>query len=138
MLYFYCILYILQVSFYLFIYVGCAGSLLLHGIFSSCGHWGLLSSCGVQASPWGGFSCGAQSLGTWASEVVVCGFSGCGSWALEHRLCSCGKGLAAWRHVGSSWIRDSTCVSCIGRQILYHWPTRESLFLYFRKPYYKK
>ena len=26
---------------------------------------------------------------------------------------------------GSSWTRDSTCVSCIGRQILYCWATRE-------------
>ena len=28
---------------------------------------------------------------------------------------------------GSSWPRDWTCVSCIGRQILYHWATREAL-----------
>ena len=27
---------------------------------------------------------------------------------------------------GSSWPRDETCVSCIGRQILYHWATREA------------
>ena len=25
---------------------------------------------------------------------------------------------------GSSWLRNWTCVSCIGRQILYHWATR--------------
>ena len=29
---------------------GCAGSLLLLGLFSSCGKWGLLSSCNVQVS----------------------------------------------------------------------------------------
>ena len=29
---------------------GCAGSLLLRELSSSCGEWGLLSSCGVQAS----------------------------------------------------------------------------------------
>ena len=34
--------------------------------------------------------------------------------------------LAAPRRVGSSQTRDRTCVSCIGRQILYHWATRES------------
>ena len=27
---------------------------------------------------------------------------------------------------GSSWPRDVTCISCIGRQILYSWTTRES------------
>ena len=30
-----------------------------------------------------------------------------------------------WQHVGSSQTRDRTCVSCIGRQILKHWTTRE-------------
>ena len=29
--------------------------------------------------------------------------------------------------VGSSRIRDQTCVSCTGRQTLYHWATREPL-----------
>ena len=29
---------------------------------------------------------------------------------------------------GSSWPRDSTCVSCIGRRILYNWATGESPF----------
>ena len=28
---------------------------------------------------------------------------------------------------GSSWPRDQTCVSCIGRQILYHWATWEAM-----------
>ena len=27
---------------------------------------------------------------------------------------------------GSSWPRDQTCVSCIGRRILYHWATRQA------------
>ena len=27
---------------------------------------------------------------------------------------------------GSSWLRDQTCISCIGRRILYHWATREA------------
>ena len=34
-------------------------------------------------------------------------------------------GLVALGHVESSWIRDQTRVSCIDRQILYHWATRE-------------
>ena len=35
-------------------------------------------------------------------------------------------GLVALWHVRSSQIRDQTCVSSIGRQILYHWVTREA------------
>ena len=31
---------------------------------------------------------------------------------------------------GSSWPRDGTCISCISRQILYHWATREALHLF--------
>lgn len=51
-----------------------AESSLLLGLFSSCGEWRLLSSCGVQASHCGGLPhCGAQSLGVWASVVVVPG-----------------------------------------------------------------
>ena len=34
-----------------------AGSLLLHELFSSCCEWGLLSSCGAQASYYGVFCC---------------------------------------------------------------------------------
>ena len=30
---------------------------------------------------------------------------------------------------GSSWLRDLTCMSCAGRQILYHWDTREAQVL---------
>ena len=40
----------------LFIF-GCAGSWLLHGLFSSCGYWDLLSNGGVEVSRGGGFSC---------------------------------------------------------------------------------
>ena len=44
---------------------GCAGSLLLHRLLSSCSKQaqGLLSSCSVWASCGGGFSCEAQALG---------------------------------------------------------------------------
>ena len=38
-------------------------------------------------------------------------------------------GLGAPQHVRSSRTRDQTCVSCIGRQILYHRATREALKL---------
>ena len=41
---------------------------------SGCGKGGgLLSSCNVQVSHLGGFSCGEQALGVWASVVVACG-----------------------------------------------------------------
>ena len=35
-------------------------------------------------------------------------------------------GLTALQDIGSSWIRDQTLVSCIGRWILYHWATRDA------------
>ena len=81
--------------------LGCAGSLLLRGLFSSCGEQGRLSSSG--AWPY------------------------CGSFfAAEHTLQVRGlqdlwfTGLVARRCVGSSGIRDQTCVSSIARRILYH------------------
>ena len=59
--------------------------------FSHCGEWGLLSSCGTQASHFSDFSCcRAWSLGTWASVAVARGLRSCSSPALEHRLNSCG------------------------------------------------
>ena len=61
---------------------GCAVSLLLCGLFCSCGEQGPLSSC--SASHCSGFSgCGAR--------VLEClGFSNCDSRAPGHRLSSCG------------------------------------------------
>ena len=35
--------------------------------------------------------------------------------------------LATLQRVGSSQTTDPTCVSCIGKWILYHWVTREAL-----------
>ena len=71
---------------------GCAGSLLLGGLFSSCGEWGLLCSCSVQALDVEAFLVAERGLqGTWASVVLACGRSSCGSQAVEHQLSSCGK-----------------------------------------------
>ena len=70
-----------------FIYLvsfGCAGSLLLHGLFSGFSERGLLSGCGAQASHCDDFSC----CRAWALGHL--GFSSYGSRALEHRLNSCG------------------------------------------------
>ena len=60
------------------------------------------------------------------------GFSSCGSLALENELSSCGTGLVALRHVGSSRITNWTCVSCIGRQIL-HQGSPDSSFFFFNQ-----
>ena len=96
------------ISFIYLLIFGSAGSSLLWGLCSSCGEQGLLPSFGAWASHCSGLSrCGVWALGTWASVVVA------------HRWVSS-------RPVGSSWIRDRTCVSCIGRWILYHWTTREA------------
>ena len=43
-----------------------------------------------------------------------------------------GHGLSHSRQVESSWIRHQTCVSCFGRQIPYHWATREVLGTIFQ------
>ena len=71
-----------------------------------CGERGILLSCSVWASRWGGFSC-------------------CRAWALEHRLSSRGAGFSAPQHVRFSQTQDQTRVPCTGRRILNHWSTRE-------------
>ena len=60
----YCTIFLkILLCMYLFIF-GYTGSLMLLGLFSSCGEWGLLSSCSVRASHCGGFSCcEAEALG---------------------------------------------------------------------------
>ena len=50
--------------------------------FSSCGEWGLLSSCSARASDRGGFTWfGAWALSMWASGAAAHGLSKCSSWA---------------------------------------------------------
>ena len=51
------------------------------------------------------------------------GFSSGSTWAQQLWP----TGLVAPHHVESSWTRDWIHVSCIGRQILIHWATREVL-----------
>ena len=85
--------------------------------FSSCGEWGLISSCSALASHCGGFSCcRAQALGHRD-------FSSCSIWAQElwH------WGVVMVQHVGSSCTEDQTHVPCIGRWIPIHCTTREVL-----------
>ena len=68
----------------IYLFIGCAGSLLLLGLFSGCSEGGH-SLVVVQASSCSGFSCcGAQALG-----LQGLGFSSGGSPGLEHRFSSC-------------------------------------------------
>ena len=99
-------IYLLRAVLDLHHYVGFSLSLLCAG-FSSW--WLLLFQSRLQ--------------GMWASAVVAPGLWSTHSIVVVHRL--------TLRHVGSSWIRDRTCVSCTVRQILYHWATREDLFTLF-------
>ena len=102
---------------YLFIF-GCAGS----------SEWHLqLQHVGAPVQLWCmGFSLWhrllVQSVAR-PSVAVACGLSSCSSQALESRLSSHAAD-APW-HVGSSQIRNRTCVFCFGRSTLYHWATRQ-------------
>ena len=105
---------------------GCAGSSLLCVGFLELRRTGLLSSCGVRASPCGGFSCcEAPALGSWAQYLQLPGPRAQAQWLGR-------SGLAAPGDVGSSWPRDRTGVPpnpppCpIARQTLNHWTTREA------------
>ena len=108
-------------SFFIFIF-GCAGSSLLYGLVCSWGKRGLLSTCSARASRCGGFSCcRAWALGTQDSVAAAGGLGSCSSQALEpHTQWLWHTGLVTLRHMEFSWTRDQTCVSCVGRQILYH------------------
>ena len=61
----------------------CSGSSLLCAGFLSLQRAGATLHCGAQASRCGGFSCGAQALGTQASVIAACRISSCGSLALD-------------------------------------------------------
>ena len=81
---------------------------------------GLRSSCSVQTSQFGGFSCKAQALGLRASVVAVHGLSSCGSHAVGAQTQQWLTSSVTLWLVGSSWTRGGTHVPCLGRQILYH------------------
>ena len=82
--------------------------------FSSCGGWGLLSSCALVSQ------CSGFSLQSMGSKCV-------GSVIVAHRL-SCS------RHVGSCWTRDPTSVPCIAKWTLSHWATRRAPEMISRIP----
>ena len=105
--------YFFKKCIFLFIYVWlCSVFMAVHGLFSSSGEWGLLSSYGAQTSHFSGFSCcRAQVQG----RTSISSFS---SRALEHWLNSCGARaqlLCGMWDLPKSGIKP---VSCVGRQIL--------------------
>ena len=77
---------IVMILFYLFFIFGHAGSLLLCRLFFSCSRWRVLSSCNVQGSQFGRFSCAAQAVGHVGFGRCASGLSSYSSWALESRL----------------------------------------------------
>ena len=114
---------------YLFSFIFCcAGSSLLcmgfslvvasRGYFSRCttAHCSGLSRCGAPAPGYTGFS----GCSSWAPQLWRPGSKAQAqqSWCM---------GLVALWHVGSSWTRDPTPISCTDRQILYR-ATRETPF----------
>ena len=113
--------------FFFFFFASCVGSFLI--VLVQTG-W-LLTNCGAWVDC-GGFSCcRAQAVGAQASVVKAHGLSSCGLWTLELRLELWHTGLVALWQIESSWTRDQSCVSCIGRQILIHCTTREVLGVVF-------
>ena len=104
--------------FYLFIFC-CAGSLLLCRLFTN--KWGLFFVVVHRL---------LIALTSFVAEhrLQGTGFSSCNLQAQQLQLPGSSAqaqqlwhtGLVAPRHVGSSQTRDLTCLSCIGRQILYH------------------
>ena len=91
------------------------GLLLQSTGFSCCRAWASLAEHGLLLQ-----STGIQTECIQVSVVVERGLSSCGSrgsTAQAQELWPTDS--AAPQHVGSSWIRDRTRVSCIGRWILY-------------------
>ena len=88
-------------------------------LFSSCDEQGLLSSCYVWAYHCGGFSC----CGAWVVYRAR-GLQSCGSRLLSTGSIVVAQRLVALWHVGSSRIRDRTCVFCIGMWV-HHWTARD-------------
>ena len=112
---------------YLFIYFW------LHQVFVAARRLSLVLASGGYSSLWcAGFSLRwlflLQSMGSRRAGLSSCGTWGQQLWLMGSRAQASQlwrTGLAAPRHVGSSWTRDRTRVPCIGRQILNHCATRE-------------
>ena len=101
------------------------GLLCCMGFFLQLWRVGSTLCCSARVSHCSGFSC----CGAWGLKHM--GSASCGSWALPQAQQLWLKGLVALQPVRSSWTRDGNCVSCLGRQILYHRATREALDIFF-------
>ena len=105
---------------YTYTCTGCAGSLLLRRLFLVAGSGSYSPVTVLRLLTAVTFLTVERGLsGTWAQKLAP------GSSAQAQKLQR--TGLVVPQHVGSSQTRDQTHVSCIGRQILYHWATREAL-----------
>ena len=109
-------------AFNLFLY-GWAGPLWLLRLSLVVESRGLLCSRSAQAH-----CSGFSSWRAWAPGRS--GFRSCAhALSCAPKLWSTGSRVVP-RHVGSSWIRDQTPVSCIGRWTLYHWATRKAQYFF--------
>ena len=119
---------------------GCAGSVSLCGLSSSCGgkDYSLVAMCRLPiaaASPavergLCSFSCcGARALQLlllWSAGSAARGLQQLCLLGLEHGLAVLAHGLSCSMAVGPSLMRDWTHVSCTGRQVLYYWAYQRS------------
>ena len=70
------------------------------------------------------------AFSSFSTQTTQCGAFSC--WRAWAQWLWC-TGLAAARHVGSSWTRDQTSVPCVARQTLNHWITREAQIHFFKR-----
>lgn len=99
---------------------GCAGCLLLRGLFSSC-EQGPLCSCGAFSEL---LFAVASLMGTGSRHL---GFRSCSAWpqwlqflgskSTGSKIVVQGLSCSITRR---TWTRDQTCASCIGKWTLYH------------------
>ena len=82
--------------------------------------WGLLMAVVFLVVRMGSRAHALRDLPWVDSLAVVPKLNSCGPWV---------QWLQVWT-LGSSQTRDLTCVSCIGRQIVYYWATREALNIF--------
>ena len=91
----------------MFFIFGCTGSLLLQGLFATCGKQGLLSTCSARTSHSNAFSCHSVWALCLCTVVVTPELWNMELWP---------TGLVSPRHVGTSRMRDRTLMSCVNYQ----------------------
>ena len=86
------------------------GFSLVHSCYGACTGFSLPSFLSLWNMGCRACRLQEQGLSSFSSQALECRFNSCSTW-----------------HVGSSWIRDWTYVSCIGRLNLYHWAAKGTL-----------